>query len=79
MSAHTVNISFQNELLKQIDSLAKEEFRSRSEIIREAARMYIGRKERWKTIFSFGDQLQRETGITEQDILDEIGSVRNNK
>lgn len=79
MSAHTVNISFQNELLEQIDSLAKEEFRSRSEIIREAARMYISRKERWKNIFTYGNQLQSETGITEQDILDEIKAVRKNK
>ncbi len=76
MSANTVNISFQKELLKQIDTISKEESRSRSEIIREAARMYIERKERWKRIFSFGEELQKKTGISEEDIISEVRAVR---
>jgi CopG family transcriptional regulator / antitoxin EndoAI len=76
MSANTVNISFQKELLKQIDTISKEESRSRSEIIREAARMYIERKERWKRIFSFGEELQKKTGISEEDIISEVRTVR---
>ena len=79
MSASTVNISFQSELLKQIDSVAKEESRSRSELIRESARMYIERKNRWKTIFSLGEHLQAQNEITEQDIFDEIKAVRDKK
>jgi metal-responsive CopG/Arc/MetJ family transcriptional regulator len=79
MSAHTVNISFQNELLEQIDSIAKEESRSRSEIIRESARMYIKRKKRWKTLFAIGEYLQTRNGITEQDIIEEIRAVRSKK
>ncbi len=76
MSANTVNVSFQKELLKQIDTISKEESRSRSEIIREAARMYIERKERWKRIFSFGEELQKKTGISEEDIISEVRAVR---
>lgn len=76
MSVNTVNISFQKELLKQIDTISKEESRSRSEIIREAARMYIERKERWKRIFSFGEELQKKTGISEEDIISEVRAVR---
>jgi len=41
MSTNTVNISFKKELLEQIDKIAREESRTRSELIREAARMYI--------------------------------------
>lgn len=37
----TVNISFTEELLADIDRAAREESRSRSEFIREAARGYI--------------------------------------
>ncbi|MGB5156448.1 MAG: ribbon-helix-helix domain-containing protein [Desulfobacterales bacterium] len=44
MDASTVNISFKKDLLQMIDQIAKEEARSRSELIREAARMYIERK-----------------------------------
>lgn len=79
MSANTVNISFQSKLLKQIDSIAKEESRSRSELIRESARMYIERKNRWKSIFSLGENIQAQNAITEQDIFDEIKVVRENE
>jgi len=76
MSANTVNISFQSDLLRQIDSIAKEESRSRSELIRESARMYIERKNRWKSIFTIGEDLQTRNKITEHDIFNEIKVVR---
>ena len=79
MSANTVNISFQGELLKQIDSIAKEESRSRSELIRESARMYIERKNRWKSIFSLGEDLKTRNDITDEDIFEEIRVVRSKK
>ena len=51
MNTNTVNISFQKDLLKKIDKVAKDESRTRSELIREAARMYIDKKNKWKEIF----------------------------
>jgi metal-responsive CopG/Arc/MetJ family transcriptional regulator len=41
MHSATVNISFSKKLLKQMDRVAKEEARSRSELLREAARRYV--------------------------------------
>ncbi|OGJ93662.1 MAG: CopG family transcriptional regulator [Candidatus Raymondbacteria bacterium RifOxyC12_full_50_8] len=76
MAAYTVNISFGNTLIRQIDSVAKEESRSRSELIREAARLYIDRKTRWKTIFKYGSAAGRASGVTESDIITEIRRVR---
>jgi CopG family transcriptional regulator/antitoxin EndoAI len=55
MNTSTVNISFKNDLLEQIDQVALEESRTRSELIREAARLYIERKKRWESIFDFGN------------------------
>ena len=52
MSTVTVNISFQDRLLANIDRIAQRESRSRSELLREAARIYIERKERWNNIFA---------------------------
>jgi len=46
MQTTTVNISFQGSLLSEIDRLAQAESRSRSELLREAARLYIDRKRR---------------------------------
>jgi metal-responsive CopG/Arc/MetJ family transcriptional regulator len=77
MAVNTVNISFQKDLLSQLDQAAKEESRSRSEIIREAARLYLERKNRWKTIFSFGDELKGSIEVTEASIVDEVKQYRN--
>ena len=48
MAVATVNISFQEDLLGQIDKIAQNEARTRSELIREAARIYIERKKSGK-------------------------------
>ena len=76
MNTNAVNISFQKNLLDQIDRVAKEESRSRSELIREAARMYIERKRRWRDIFNFGEEQSQKLGLTEKDIEREIRSYR---
>jgi CopG family transcriptional regulator / antitoxin EndoAI len=76
MSVTTVNISFQTDLLKKIDKAADEEDRSRSELLREAARTYIERKNRWTGLFSYGEQSARRSGITNRDIAEEIKAYR---
>lgn len=77
MKTSTVNISFQKDLLDSIDKVAREESRSRSELIREAARTYIDRKKKWKDIFAFGVRQVKKLGLTEKDIQDEIRLFRN--
>ena len=75
----TVNISFNSDLLQQIDQVAQEESRSRSELIREAARMYIERKKRWKDLFAFGEKQVRRLRLKESDVESEIGAYRESK
>lgn len=76
MGASTVNISFQEELLALIDETAAEEARSRSELIREAARIYIERKGRWKAIFALGEGVVRKRKLTEAEIVAEARKAR---
>lgn len=76
MKSNTVNISFNDELLKQIDHVAQQESRSRSELIREAARAYIERKNRWNQIFMFSENLIKNKNITDEDIDQEIKKYR---
>ena len=76
METTTVNISFKKDLLKQIDKIAQEEVRSRSELIREAARAYIERKNRWNAIFDFGDKQTSRLNLTPDDVPAEIGKYR---
>lgn len=79
MNSNTVNISFRRDLLKQIDRLAKEESRSRSELIREAARMYIENKKKWQAIFDYGSNISRRKQLTEKDVISEIARYRKSK
>jgi len=73
----TVNISFQDTLLKEIDAEAKRESRSRSELLREASRLYIQRQLRWKNVFEIGDAVRNTSGLSAVDIESEISAVRN--
>jgi len=77
--ATTVNISFQKSLLSDIDKQAKSERRSRSELVREAARLYIERKKRWGQIFALGQDLAQQQGLTEKDINTQIQAHRKAK
>ena len=79
MPLNTVNISFQKDLLSKIDEVAKDESRSRSELIREAARMYIERKNKWKEIFKLGNSIQKDLQFDESDVLNEIKTKRSAK
>jgi metal-responsive CopG/Arc/MetJ family transcriptional regulator len=72
MAISTVNISFQKKLLEQIDKLATNEARTRSELIREAVRMYIERKKEWEDLFQTGERIGSILEIQEKDVLREI-------
>ena len=79
MALATVNISFNTEILQQIDKIAKNEARTRSELIREAARIYIERKRKWESIFTYGENLSSKYSFTEDDVNAEIQNYRKRK
>lgn len=72
----TVNISFRQDLLEQIDEVARAESRTRSELLREAARMYIERKRRMDVVIESIRESVRQRGITEEDVAAEVAAVR---
>lgn len=76
MSTTTVNISFQESLLSSIDKVARKESRTRSDLLREAARMYIERKRRWDKIFAYGKSKVVENKLAKGDIQVEIAAYR---
>ena len=79
MKSRTVNISFNEELLRRIDEVARQESRTRSDLIRESARSYIERKQKWTRIFDFAERQAAERNITEGDIGREIKKYRQSK
>jgi len=60
METVTVNISFKKSLLEEIDAAAKQEMRTRSEFLREAARLYIERKKNNEKQYHW-DSMQGDT------------------
>ena len=76
MKIQTVNISFSDELLRDIDAVSREEARTRSEFIREAARAYIARKRVWKGIFKTAAEHVKSLGLKEKDIAEAISNYR---
>ena len=79
MKTVTVNLAFQKTLLAQIDAEAKRESRSRSELLREAARQYVQRQRRWDQVFALGDTLAERQGLTEVDVRREISLTRSSR
>lgn len=79
VSIRTVNLSFEDDLLREIDRAARRESRSRSEFLREAARAYIQRRDRWERIFSAGRDIARQKGLSPDDVSREIASHRRTK
>ncbi|GHV86004.1 hypothetical protein AGMMS50230_16120 [Spirochaetia bacterium] len=79
MAVSTVNISFQEDLLRQIDNTAQNEARTRSELIREAARLYIERKRKWESIYAYGHSLGAKLNLSEEDVMKEIKQYRKEK
>jgi metal-responsive CopG/Arc/MetJ family transcriptional regulator len=75
----TVNISFREDLLNEIDEVARSESRSRSELLREAARLYIERKKRMKSVIESIRETVSQHVITETDIAAEIAAYRAEK
>ncbi len=74
MNVATVNISFPKDLLKAIDAVALEESRTRSELLREATRIYIERKRRLSRMFAFWKREAK--GLTPVDVEKAVQKVR---
>lgn len=77
MKVKTVNISMPEKLLANIDRKAKDEYRSRSELIREAALYYLQTKNNWAVLEQDLSVKAKKLGIkNEDDVEDMIDSLR---
>lgn len=75
-----VTISLLPELLEEVETLAREEKRTRSEFFREAVRRYIEDK-KWERLYRYGRLKAQEQGLAEADVerlVDECRAERMN-
>lgn len=76
MPSVTVNVSFPKQLLNAMDTLAKREARSRSDLLRAAVRVYLDRRERWDKIFAFWQEQARRAGLKPEDVAGMVADAR---
>jgi CopG family transcriptional regulator/antitoxin EndoAI len=75
-STKLISISIQPEFLDQLDQAAKEECRTRSELLREAVRRYLEERQ-WRKLTQYAQESARKSGIeSEEDVLRMIEAHR---
>ncbi len=80
MQTQTFNIALPNDLVARMDLVARDEYRNRSEFIREAVRVYMEDKLEWNSIFEFGKKAAQKVGIkTEEDVNKIVQEYRHGK
>jgi len=80
MATKTLNISLDEQLIKDIDSAVKKDMGSRSEYFRRLAIDDLERRREWKELFDRGNQIGREMGITsEQQVYDILAEYKRAK
>lgn len=70
MQTQTLNIALPKDLVQKVDETARKEYRNRSELIREALRVYLQDKEEWQQIFKAGEQAMKKMGIKSEEEVD---------
>ena len=79
MAIATVNLSFDDDLLKQIDYFADNESLTRADLIYNSVKMYINRKKRLQELYTYGESIARKNNFTEDDVMEEIKNYRKTK
>lgn len=71
MQRSIINFSVPKKIEEEISKLAKEENKTKSELLREAFRVYQFRK-RWIKIRMWGEEVARKMGIESYDDVEKI-------
>lgn len=67
MNIKTVNISFPEQTLKEIDQFAQKEALSRSDVLRIGARKYIRNLSEWQALQVIGEEKARKAGLVSEE------------
>jgi predicted transcriptional regulator len=79
MAVATINLTFDDDFVKQIDTVAVTESLTRTDLIYNSIKMYINRKQRLQELYKYGESVAEKNNFTEKDIMDEIKNYRKSK
>ena len=72
MQTQTLNIALPSDLVKRVDERAKKDYKNRSELIREALRIYLQDIQEWEEIFEYGKKVGKKMGIKSEEDVNKI-------
>ncbi len=72
MQTQTLNIALPKDLVQRVDAVAKKEYRNRSELIREALRVYLTDKQEWYDLLDYGKKIGKKMGIKSEEDVNKI-------
>lgn len=80
MQTQTFNIALPAELVQKVDIAAQKEYKNRSELIREALRIYLKESSEWEEIFAYGKKQGKKAGLkSEEDVNKLVAMTRHGK
>ncbi len=77
MNTQMINFSIPTPLLQQMDRAAEEDFRNRSEFLREAIRQYMQEREERKRDFALIRASAERINMTEKEAFALVEKIRN--
>lgn len=72
MQTQTLNIALPKDLVKKVDERARKEYKNRSELMREALRIYLTERQEWEDLLDYGKKIGRKMRIKSEQDVDKI-------
>ena len=77
MGFSTINLTLENDFLEEIDVFAKNESRTRTDLIYTSIKMYVNQKQKLQELYAYGESVALKNQFSEDDIIEEIKNYRN--
>jgi len=79
MADATINLSFDDDLVKKMDLIANSASITRNQLIYNSVKMYINDRQRLQELYAYGENIASKNNFTEEDVFKEIKEYRKNK
>jgi predicted transcriptional regulator len=79
MPVANINLTLDDDLVKQIDLIASTASITRAQLIYNSVKMYINDRQRLQELYAYGEGIAAKNNFTEEDVFEEIKKYRTGK
>jgi predicted transcriptional regulator len=79
MAVATINLAFDDDLVRQMDLIADTASITRTQLIYNSVRTYINDRQRLQELYAYGESIAAKNNFTEENVFEEIKEYRKNK